>query len=136
MNTNAINWWIISQGKVPNYSTRNNVITSWNVPGITQPTPVQIEQITKDYLNSKDYAKDIFSYTKCMEDLNVAFWNRMSVLAPIVGLIDLWMRWKNFGALKTKCLEWTADPDFNFEQQDFDLLNDVMKMQNIDLMQW
>lgn len=111
------------------------VVTRWEHPS-SAPTPVELLQAKQDYLNSKDYAKDQFSYTLAMEELNRKFWNRMAVLAPIVGLIDLWMRWKNFTALKIKCLEWAADPSMGFEQQDFDLLNSVMKQQNIDLMQW
>ena len=97
---------------------------------------VTYPDVTPAYLASKEYAQDIFDYKKCMEDLNVAFWDRMTVLAPIVGLITLWLQWKNFTAIKDKGLSWVADSSMAFEQQDFDLLNTVLKIQNIDLLDW
>lgn len=130
----ALLWWLKRQGKAPTFTTSNNCITSWSVPGVQQPTQEQIEQIVKDYLNSQQYAKDGFSYELCMEDLNRTFWTRMTQLAPVVGLIDLWTRWKNFSALKIKGLQWIEDGTLT--QADFDTMNSVYKKQGIDLMLW
>jgi len=136
MNITALNWWLDKQGKPHSYSVRNRVIVEWNVPGLPKPTDEQLLQMSKDYHNSKEYYRDNFSYEKCMEDLNMAFWNRMSALAPVVGLVDLWLRWKNFTALKIKSAEWIKDPKLDFTLNDFKTLNAVMQKQNIDLNKW
>ena len=64
----------------------------WSHPSVPKPDVTALNQIITDYINSKDYAQAKFVYETAMEELNRQFWNRMNVLAPVVGLVDLWVR--------------------------------------------
>ena len=106
----------------------------WINPEVEKPNSAQLTQIIQDYLNSKEYDSDNFDYETAIVALNEAFWDKITQIMPTVGLISLWLERKNFTAIKTKGLEWVASELFT--QEDFDTLNNVLKTQGVDLLQW
>jgi len=132
----ALEWWLRGQGKFEgaNVSTRQNPdgtysITTWSVSGVTQPTDSEVDQIITNY---EAAVFPNFSYATLLTSINSKFTGLKAIqLAPYLGAIQGYTNAQNWTGLKTFAQGLISVGIMNTD--DYNLFNDALKEQNVDL---